>query len=211
MRSKFFCAAVLALLLSFVSARVFAQANYAYEENHTRYTVGAGISGFDMDWGHGIMYGPTLWADWNPPFMPGFLHGLSVEMTARDISWNHSSTQPSDFRTDTLGGGFIYHHRVPYLRRVRPLEPYIKGEWYFGSVDHKFENTLNPTTQPYNHETRTVTALAGGFDYHLPHHLIARADYEYQFWPDFLGRSGKDLNPTGLTLGVLYGFGGRAR
>jgi len=162
--------------------------------NGQAFTVGAGGSSFNMDWGHGRMVGATLWADWHPKQVPGRLYGLGLEAEARDISANPSSTQPPNFRQDTAGGGVIYNWS--HYPRFRPYGKFLIS---FGSID--FQIQRNPA---YTHETRTVYTSGGGFDYRVWGPVLVRADYEYQFWPSFLGNT---LDPQGFTIGVAYAFG----
>lgn len=159
------------------------------------FSVGLGPSGYNVDWGHGRMLGGAVWADWQPAHVPSLLYGLGLEMEAQDISLNQSSSQPSNFRLDTIGGGLIYHW--PHYRN---FHPYVKALAGYGSLD--FTILSNPN---YTHDTRTVYAPGGGFDFRAYGPIWARVDYEYQVWPDLFG--GHTLDPQGFTLGVAYAFG----
>ena len=175
----------------------------AGEEGRLPFSVGAGASSFDVDWGHGRMYGGTLWIDWHPNFAPRILDGLGLEMEARDISLDHSSSQPADFRTDTAGGGVIYSWR--HFNRLRPYAKYLVS---FGSIDF---TTANPY---FNHTTDTVTAYGAGIDAHLFGQFRVRADYEYQFWHHlnpYNNNGNGTLDPQGFTLGAVYDFRGFGR
>ena len=210
MRCKSLLGCVLTIL-SFASALpVFAQAVYSAQEVRPRLSVGAGFSGFSQDWGHNpSVYGTTLWIDYHPPLLPDFLSGLSLEVQARDLSWNrgkYPATAPPAFagkpglpRTDTIGGGLIYHIRPEGYYR---FEPYLKGLASYGSIDF----TIGAPN--YSHDTRTVTSVGGGLDWHVVPRITVRGDFEYQFWPSFLG---KTLNPVGFTGGALYNFSFRRR
>ena len=74
-------------------------------------SVGFGPSGYDVDWGHGRMYGGAIWADWYPPRLPRILHGLSVEVEAREISLRQvpsAGLLPSkEHAQDTAGSGVV--------------------------------------------------------------------------------------------------------
>ncbi|MGH9600410.1 MAG: outer membrane beta-barrel protein [Terracidiphilus sp.] len=169
----------------------------AGEEGHSPFSVGGGVSNFDVDWGHGRMYGGTLWLDWHPSFVPRILDGIGLEAEARDISIGHSSSQPSNFRLDTGGGGVIYTWR--HFRNVRPYAKYLVS---LGSFDFRSRDPY------YSHDTRTVTAIGGGVEARVFRNVRVRADYEYQFWPDFdLAPNGSTLDPQGFTLGAMYDFG----
>ena len=157
--------------------------------------VGAGFSDYDVDWGHGRMEGGALWIDWSPNMGPSFLHGLGIEAEARDISLGRSSTQPSNFRQDTGGGGVIYH-----WHHYRNFHPYGKFLISLGSFD--FRNGV-PNAPNYNHDTRNVYAPGGGLEYRIIRNIWVRADYEYQYWPH-LFKPNNVVNPQGFTVGASY-------
>lgn len=191
MRVKFFFATVIATGLCWLAKPAFSQVAPAAREASIPFSVGAGVSNFDMDWGHTRMYGGTLWADWHPQ-LPRFLNGLGIEAEARDIDYGRPAELPSNFRQDTAGGGIIYtwHH-------FRNFRPYGKGLIEFGSFDFR-------STDPYySHDTRTVYAPGLGLEFRAYHHLWVRADYEYQFWPNLLGFT---ADPQGFTVGAIYDF-----
>lgn len=164
-----------------------------------QFAVGAGVSSYDVDWGHGRMAGGTFWIDWHPNHIPLILNGLGLEVEARDISLDHSASQSSNFRLDTAGGGVIYN-----WRHFRNFDPYGKFVMSFGGIDWNNPNPL------YKHETRTVTAYGLGFEYRVFRHIWARADYEYQFWPQIalMDTGGHVLNPQGFSIGPVYNFHG---
>ncbi len=163
-------------------------------------SVGGGLSSWDTDWGHSRMGGVTIWADWRPPHLPSLLNGLAIEAEGRDVNFNHGDKPPA-FRQDTGSVGVIYTWR-PY----RNFHVYGKGLIGLGSID--FGSCLATcSTKPYTHDTRTVYAPGGGIEYRVFHHLWARADYEYQFWPQLTGHT--YLNPQGFTFGAMYDFGHR--
>ncbi len=162
--------------------------------NGHSFSIGVGPSSYDVDWGHGRMLGGTVWADWHPSREPALLHGLGLELEARDISLNHSSTQPSNYREDTAGGGPIYS-----WSHFKNFRPYGKFLIEYGSMDFKILAT--PT---YTHDTRGLYAPGLGFDYRVFGNFWARADYEYQIWQPMFGHT---PDPQGFTVGVEYAFG----
>ncbi|MGA9425696.1 MAG: hypothetical protein WBV33_11520, partial [Terracidiphilus sp.] len=117
-----------------------------------------------------------------------------LEVEARDISLNHSSSQPSNFRQDTVGGGIIYSW--PHYARLRPYGKFLMS---YGSIDF-----LTPLFPTYTHDTRTVLAPGLGFDYRVYGPLLVRVDYEYQFWQQLFSGT---LEPQGFTVGAAYAFG----
>jgi len=197
MRFKVFGFSIVAVSLLTAAIPVFSQVAPQAEEGRLPLSVGVGVSSYDVDWGHGRMLGGTFWADWYPNLHYSFLHGLGLELEARDISLNHSSTQPPNYREDTAGGGLIYS-----WRRHRNFHPYTKFLIDFGSMDFTL---FGPNyASNYTHDTRTVYAPGGGLEYRIVKNVWARADYEYQFWPNFLGQT---ADPEGFTFGAAYDFG----
>ena len=201
MRFKLLVAPILTVSLIFAALPVLSQTIAPYQGKSTiPIVLGFGPSGYNPDWGHGIMYGGSVWADWSPKQMPHSLDGLGIELEARDISLNRhpEPNQPprsgqANTKEDTIGGGFIYAWR--YFHNVHP---YVKGIFSQGSVDFI---TNNPS---YSHDTRFVMAPGGGVEYRIYRPLWARVDYEYEVWGKLLGNS--YLTPEGLTIGVSYDF-----
>jgi hypothetical protein len=183
----------------FVSvSAAFSQAVPAYEGERPslHLSVGIGPSSYDVDWGHGRMYGGTIWADWYPAKLPQILHGLGVEAEARDISLHQNCDPPGfcpqkNMRQDTAGGGAIYN-----LRLIRKVHAYAKFLVEDGSVDFY-------PLPGYSHDTRLLFAPGGGFEYRFFGPIWARADYEYQDWGTLLGNT---FNPQGITVGVVFDF-----
>ena len=161
--------------------------------------VGGGISYFNVDWGRSRMEGYTLWADWRPPMMPHFLNGLHIELEGRDISLNPGD-KPSSFREAVGSGGAMYE-----WRHYRNFRPYAKGLIGFGGINFGHNIGAPPPYKPYTHDTRTVYAPGFGVEYRAFGNIWARADYEYQFWPELTGHT--FLTPQGLTAGLMYDFG----
>ena len=208
MRCKVLFGCILAVVLIATAAPVRAQAAYAALEENPRFSVGGGFSAYDTDFGGKYMYGPTLWADWHPRFLDGFfLRNFSIEAQARDITWDEHTLGPTaDFRETTAGGGLLYHAR---RFRFFGFDPYAKGLISFGGIHFGSTNPAVNALHPYDHDTRTVYSLGGGVDYRIAHRVTVRADYEYQWWPQFLGSNA--LTPNGFTVGALYNFGGHWR
>jgi hypothetical protein len=200
MRLKRFLSPIFAVSLFTLFHPAFSQtAPAAYVDHRLPFSVGAGVSNIDVDWGKSRMYGGTLWIDYFPTRMPRLLDGLGVDIEARDIDYGRpAKSVPSNFREDTAGGGPMYT-----WRHFRSVQPYGKFVLAFGSVDFKLTNIPG-----YTHETRTVYAPGGGLMLHAYKHVWARADYEYQFWPDLLGHTS---DPQGFTLGAVYDFRGYRR
>jgi opacity protein-like surface antigen len=161
--------------------------------------VGAGVSGFEPDRGAGRIYGGTLWIDYSPNWVPSLLRGIGIEVEGRDLSLDRSSSQAPNLREDVAEGGLIYS-----WRRFRSFRPYAKGAMGYGNADYEGANLVR------DNAARTVTALGGGVEVRATQRIWVRADYEYQFWPDFYPHPGNTpggvLNPQGFTVGALYHF-----
>jgi opacity protein-like surface antigen len=193
MRLKPYFGLTLAVLFVCAAYPAFAQTVPAAKKGSLPLAVGAGLSGYDPYLGQGRMYGGSLWIDYTPNRVPSFLHGLGLEVEARDISLGHSSSQPSNLREDTAQAGLIYS-----WRRFRNFRPYAKALGGFGSID------FNNRSPVYSHDTRSVFFAGAGVDYRVFRRVWVRADYEYQFWPDLLGRT--TFDPQGFTVGASYHF-----
>jgi opacity protein-like surface antigen len=61
--------------------------------------------------------------------------------------------------------------------------------------------TSDPT---YSHDNRVVYAPGLGLEFRVFQNVWARADYEYQVWPDLFGQTS---DPQGFTFGASYDFG----
>jgi opacity protein-like surface antigen len=168
--------------------------------------VGIGLSGFNPDYGHGHMLGGTLWIDYFPERLPSRLHGLGIEAEARDLNYGRSATVHAGLREDVGSGGVIYS-----WSRFRNFRPYGKFLMGFGNTDYLSTGPYAPPSR--RHDSRTVTSMGGGLEFHAYRTIWVRADYEYQSWPDFFKHSNHAipaglLNPQGFTVGALYHFGG---
>ena len=196
MRLMKFFPPILVLALIVAARPALSQAVPAYQAHGMNLSVGAGPSSWDVDWGHGRMWGGAAWADWYPGFVPASAHGLGLEFEVRDISQGQSASQVN-VRQDTAEGGPIYS-----WRRFNNFRPYAKILGGFGSFD------FFPKSVAYHHDTRGLFAGGGGIEYRVYGPLWARADYEYQVWQVLLH---KNPDPQGFTFGLSYAFSPRAR
>jgi opacity protein-like surface antigen len=169
------------------------------------FAVGAGFSAFNPDFGHGHLLGGTLWIDYTPPIAPWFLRGIGIEAAARDLNYGRSASQSSNLRQDIAEGGLKYSWQ--HFRSFRPYGKFMMG---YGNTD--YDSSLNPT-QPFKryHDSRTISAIGGGMEYRISRRVWLRADYEYQFWPNFFKHQDPtlpagQLNPQGFTIGAMYHF-----
>ncbi len=209
MRFKLFPPTSLAVLLVFSAYPIYAQVAPAGVAKTLPLNVGVGFSNYDsafgsqnLSQGSDRLSGATLWLDYDPTWFPGRLSGLGLMAQGRDLNFGHQSNQPF-LREDVGSGGAIYRWNRFFL--VRPYGEFLMG---FGNADY-----LTPHDVHY-HQTRTVTTAGGGAEFDAYHRLWVRADYEYEWWPNFfitgLSLEGKDpaakLDPQGITVGVTYHF-----
>jgi hypothetical protein len=203
MRFKLLVPPILTVSFLVAAFPAFSQTVAPYQSKGLPITLGIGPSGFNPDWGHGRMYGGTIWADWYPRNTFTALQDFGIEVEVRDISLDrhlepgqgpHSGQ--ANTKEDTAGGGIIYN-----WSRFRNFHPDLKFIVSEGSVDF-----ISPSPT-YSHDTRLVLAPGGGFQYRIYRPIWARVDYEYQMWTGKL--LGNYLTPSGYTIGVAYDFSNR--
>ena len=171
---SFLCASIL------LACQAGAQVAPAVQAPRYTLQVGGEFSAFKPDYGAKWLLGIGAYADLD-------MHRwIGIEAEARTLSFNKYQNK---LRMDTGSGGARFF--FPYHRR---LVPYAKGLVGFGSIDFPFHH-------PYDHDTMVMYTFGGGADYKLTHRISIRGEYEYQFWPDFLG---KGLNPHGVNIGASY-------
>jgi len=201
-----------AALFLFVAAPLFSQVKPSGYEGKFPLVVGAGLADYRLDWGFDYyghrrtMFGETGWIDWNFYSLPRKLNGLGVELEVQDLSWGGPKELTTSYpgnnasmRHDTAAAGVIYTWR--HWNRINPYGKFLPG---FGSMDFP-SNAVRPDGTPYTHDTRTIYAVGGGANFVEWKRVAIRAEYEYQFWPHFLGHP-NPLNPSGVTVGATYNF-----
>jgi opacity protein-like surface antigen len=191
MRFRLLILPVLTASIFAVTVPAWSQAAPAYVRNSLNLEVGIGPSGYDVDWGHGRMFGGTVWADWYPEKLPSAIHGLGLEIEARDISLNRHLPPQYNLRQDTAGGGPIFT-----WRHFPNFHPYAK----FLIEDGSYDYSPTPTS---SHASRMLWVAGAGLEYRVYRSFWARADYEYQTWQTLLG---KTPNPQGVTVGIAFDF-----
>lgn len=191
---------VFATLLTLAVFPAFSQVGPAATERTFPLSVGAGFSGFESGYGAGLLMGGSLWVDYTPPQVPRIIQGIGIEAEARDLNFHRAPDQPQNLRMDTIAGGVIYSWR--HFDKFRPYGKFLIG---FGNID--FGN-YEITPPKRLHDTRTITALGGGVEYHAYRNIWARGDFQYQMWPDFWKNTtpAGALNPYGFTAGASYHF-----
>jgi opacity protein-like surface antigen len=181
MRSKI----ALAALFILSTLPVCAQVAPAAQIRGLPLSVGFGVSDYGIDYGQGRrMLGLNATADYD------IFHGLGIEAEGTDIFIDKPDSLARE-KQESIKGGIIYKYHP-----VFHLKPYAKGLIGLGRSDFSTHNPL------YYQDTFTVVAVGGGAEYRVWKSLYIRADYEYQWWKDYLGP--RSLNPNGVTVGAEY-------
>jgi len=191
MRSKL----VLAALLTFLTPSVFAQVAPAVKIGGLPIGIGGGLSDYDTDYGKNLrMLGLSAWGDYN------IFHGVGLEVEGMSIFADRPSDLcPTDQKRTTIcqmkqlsiKAGVIY--KAP---RFHGLQPYAK---FLGGVGEIYFPTHDPS---YTQDAFTTYGAGGGLEYKVWRNLAVRADYEYQFYEQYLGKN--PLTPNGVTVGATY-------
>ena len=203
MHLKPYLGLVVASLLVLGANRAPAQAPPAASVARVPLAIGAGFSGYNPDYGNGHLLGGTLWIDYSPSWVPSLLRGVGLEVEAHDLHFGQSSSQPKNLRQDVASGGVFYS-----WPRYSGIRPYVNYQMGLGNQDY----TVGPLAAPVRiHQSRTVTSVGGGVEFRASRRIWVRADYRYEFWPDFYfhgTRPVAQLNAQGFTIGALYHFSG---
>lgn len=168
-----------------------AQVDPAAQRSFHALSFGTGVTTWNPDVGSGHMLGITAWA--NDRLLIRHFDGLGIDVEGRIVNWNRSSSQPSNLRQTTIGGGPMYT-----WDRFQKVQPYAKFLFAFGAM-----NFAQPGST-YGHDTRTVYAPGGGLQVRAYRNLRVRLDYEYQIWQPMLLPNGGRPTPEGFTLGLAW-------
>jgi opacity protein-like surface antigen len=153
--------------------------------------IGAGFSGYNLDYGPGRrMEGLVGRVSF------GVFRGLGVDFSARTIFMN-TPTQLTRMQQTTYLPG-VYYETRPVFARLRPFARF-GGGW--GVIEFPSNNPL------YTRDSYVVYAPGGGAEYAISEKVSLRGEYQYEFWKDFHGP--RYLNPQGWTAGVTYYVRGR--
>lgn len=153
-----------------------AQAAEAANEGHAFLAVGGGASGYEVQYGSRKLLGLTAWVDADT------IRHFGFEGEGRWLEYH----QRANVHAETYLGGVRYHFNVGRT------QPYVKGLAGIGLFNF-----------PYNFATGRyfVIAPGGGVDYRLSRRWSARADFEYQYWPQFTFGS---MSSVGATVGMRF-------
>lgn len=197
-------ALVLAVFLACTVGSARAQVAQSANEKTSPFSIGLGLSAFNfprVESGH--ILGGTLWAGYSPTHVPWILHGIGLEGEARDLNYGRSGTLKPVERVDLAAVGPIYT-----WQHYHNLRPYAKLLFGYGNADYPITGGVR------YQQSRTIASAGGGVDYRLSHRFWVRADYEYQYWPDFFKYPGTTIlnekwHPQGITVGAVYHIGSR--
>ena len=185
MTKKFFLFAALLFLPTLSRAQVVA----AGKGGNQQLYVGGTFSNFSPDYGWQRLYGIGAYADYN------LSPTLGVEAEGRFQRFNQLANIHED--SYLIGPRYSYHRRR-YTLSAKGLV----GIGYFNFP----ENAA--------HGTYFAIGLGGGLDYRLTRRIYVRGEYEYQFWPGFVGppdptpiplaNRPNGLTPSGFSVGFSY-------
>jgi hypothetical protein len=186
---------VLVVFSLIVSAPVMAQSKESATAAAHRLLVGAEISTFNPDWGcvngsaftcwNAHLVGVAALADVNHLW-----RGLGVEGEARWMHWGGP------------GDGLVESNYLvgPRYQLYRKMNFAFYGKGLVGK---------SRITRSFNEGQGSYFTLAPGgtVEYGIAWRMVIRAEYEYQFWPQFQGLPGQPahgLTPNGFSFGVGY-------
>lgn len=172
---------ILAIAFMFLAGSVCprlakAQAVESANSAHARLAAGVAVSGFHLDYGDRKLLGITAWVDADTT------HRFGFEGELRRLDYH----QFHNVHAETYLAGVRYHFNYG---RTQPYVKALAGDGHFNF--------------PYNFATGNYLVIAGGagLDYYLTRRIVARADVEYQKWPEFTFGS---MSSAGGTIGVRY-------
>jgi hypothetical protein len=180
-----FLPALTAILLAFSASRSHAQVAPAAKVNGLPIAISVGISDYDIGYGPGRrMQGAVIRGGMH------VFHGLGIDLSARSIFMN-TPTRVTRMQQNTFLAGAYYD--APHVWRIHPFARYAGG---IGTIEFPSRNPY------YTRDSFTVYAAGGGIEIPVVSHLNFRAEYEYQWWKNYLGPN--ELNPFGVTFGATY-------
>lgn len=167
-----------------------------------QWSFGAGFSTFNLDLGRGQLLGSAAWIDYTLNGMPPRLRGLCIELEARDLRWDRPLTERA-LRVDGAGGGVIYKYAG-----FSNIHPYAKYTEELTNVDYLVPRRRHQRAN----QSRTDTSIGGGIEFKAFRSVWVRAEYEYQYLPNFFitrknSPVGAPLHPQGFTVGATYYLG----
>jgi hypothetical protein len=197
------------LLLLLIPSVVWAQSPRSATGGEAGLWAGGELSAFNPDWGctsnspfscgSNQLVGLTALFDFNAHARWG------AEGEARWLHWHGGGQVQSDY---LLGPRYrlLQYHRLNGWAKLE-----LGGAWITTPGYPNMPGSLKGSYFVY--------APGGTLDYDLSRRFAIRGDYEYQFWPSFVGPSGvvngqlvqhnSGLTPNGFSVGVAYKFLGQ--
>lgn len=186
---------VLAVFPLILAASLAAQSKESATTGTRRIFVGGEFSTFNPDWG---CLNASAFSCWD-----SHLLGLSAVLNANHVAWRLGVEAEGRWLhwagpgQGQMQSSYLIGPRYP-LYKMQNATFYAKGLVGEGRI-----------TRPSNLGTGSYFALAPGgtVEYSIKWRVVVRADYEYQFWPDFQGLPGQaqhGLTPNGFSFGVSY-------
>jgi hypothetical protein len=170
-------ACLVLILVTAISARpAFTQVAESANAGGYSIWVGGGVSGYYLQYGGQKNLGITGYVDADS------VRRLGIEAEGRWLDFH----QTNNIHAETYLAGLRYHFNAGRF------QPYAKGLAGLGT----FNFTYN-----YAHGRYFVIAPGGGLDYRVNRRLSARADFEYQYWPQF---TFGPMSSAGVSIGVRY-------
>jgi len=173
---RFFICLGLALLLLAMGRDTSAQSRESATAGGRFVWVGGGASGYFLQYGQTKNFGITAYVDADS------IRHFGIEAEGRWLEFN----QTNDIHAETYLAGPRYHFDAGRF------QPYAKGLAGMGRFNFPYN---------YAYGNYFVVAGGGGLDYRLSQRWSARADFEYQYWPQFTFGA---MSSGGVTVGVRY-------
>jgi hypothetical protein len=171
----------LVLLLFLGAAAVLGHAQSVESADVRQLTITAGsmASVFQPGEGGNQLVGVGTYADFH------FTHWIQIEAEGRWLRWNQYYGEHQD--------NYLIGPRVPIIHFGQGTELFGKALIGYGKMTFPFG---------YGYGTFTDLAFGASVDHHLGRKLSVKADFEYQYWPNWLNNT--SLSPYGASLGVGY-------
>ena len=167
---------LVAALLLLASQNGIAQTSESATAGRTFIWVGGAVSGYYIQYGQVKNLGVTGYVDADT------IRRFGIEAEGRWLDFH----EKNNVHAETYLAGPRYHFNMGRF------QPYAKGLVGLGKFNF-----------PYNYARGNyfVIAPGGGLDYRLSPRWSARADFEYQYWPQF---TFGPMSSGGLSVGVRY-------
>ncbi len=167
---------LVAAVLLLANQNGVAQSRESATAGHSFIWVGGAVSGYYIQYGQAKNLGVSGYVDADT------IRRFGIEAEGRWLDFH----EKNNVHAETYLAGPRYHFD---LGRI---QPYAKGMAGIGKFNFPFN---------YAQGTYLVIAPGGGLDYRLSPRWSARADFEYQYWPQF---TFGPMSSGGISLGVRY-------